>query len=171
MTSHECHVVSNHLSFCCLFNSLCGPTSKKYQCPHYWPFVSGIHRWPVNSPHKGPETWIKLPFGGIIMIIKLHNMFPSVYSLPPHHLFLWNKWFRVWVLIVYLFYTVLYAILHFTEPNSIKTWLHADGIVHERCNSSVLAMELCFSCTNPLIWWKWFHNMKQTSITISNIFF
>ena len=22
-------------------------------CPHYWPFVWGIHRSPVNSPHKG----------------------------------------------------------------------------------------------------------------------
>ena len=21
--------------------------------PRYWPFVGGIHRWPVNSPHKG----------------------------------------------------------------------------------------------------------------------
>ena len=21
--------------------------------PDYWPFVRGIHRWPVNSPHKG----------------------------------------------------------------------------------------------------------------------
>ena len=21
--------------------------------PHYWPFVWGIHWWPVNSPHKG----------------------------------------------------------------------------------------------------------------------
>ena len=21
--------------------------------PQYWPFVQGIHRWPVNSPHKG----------------------------------------------------------------------------------------------------------------------
>ena len=21
--------------------------------PHYWPFVRGIHRWQVNSPHKG----------------------------------------------------------------------------------------------------------------------
>ena len=21
--------------------------------PHYWPFVGGIHRSPVNSPHKG----------------------------------------------------------------------------------------------------------------------
>ena len=21
--------------------------------PRYWPFLRGIHRWPVNSPHKG----------------------------------------------------------------------------------------------------------------------
>ena len=21
--------------------------------PRYWPFVRGIHRWPVNTPHKG----------------------------------------------------------------------------------------------------------------------
>ena len=21
--------------------------------PRYWPFVRGIHQWPVNSPHKG----------------------------------------------------------------------------------------------------------------------
>ena len=24
--------------------------------PRYWPFVRGIHREPVNSPHKGPVT-------------------------------------------------------------------------------------------------------------------
>ena len=25
--------------------------------PRYWPFVWGIHRWPVNSPHKGQWHW------------------------------------------------------------------------------------------------------------------
>ena len=40
--------------------------------PRYWPFVRGIHRWPVNSPHKGQwrgalmfssiPSWIK---GGV----------------------------------------------------------------------------------------------------------
>ena len=24
--------------------------------PRYWPFVRGIHRWPMDSPHKGPIT-------------------------------------------------------------------------------------------------------------------
>ena len=27
--------------------------SKLKYFPRYWPFVRGIHRWPVNSPHKG----------------------------------------------------------------------------------------------------------------------
>ena len=49
MTSYEHDVVSNHQSFDSLFRSLYGPTSKKH-----WSFVSGIHRWPMNSPHKGP---------------------------------------------------------------------------------------------------------------------
>ena len=56
MTSRERRVDSNHRPFNCLFNSLCGPTLKKNQSLHYWPFVTGIHRWPVNSPHKGPVT-------------------------------------------------------------------------------------------------------------------
>ena len=68
MTSCEYHVVSNHRSFDCLFNSLYGPTSKKHQIPHYWPFVRGIHRWPVNSPHQGPVTRKKLPIDDVIMI-------------------------------------------------------------------------------------------------------
>ena len=30
-------------------------------------FVRGIHRWPLNFPHKGSVTWKMFPFGGIIM--------------------------------------------------------------------------------------------------------
>ena len=26
------------------------------KAPRHWAFVRGIHRWPVNSPHKGPVT-------------------------------------------------------------------------------------------------------------------
>ena len=56
MTSHERYLISNHHTFNCLFKILCGPISEKHQSSHYWPFVRGIHRWPVNSPHKGPVT-------------------------------------------------------------------------------------------------------------------
>ena len=29
--------------------------------------MSGIHRWPVDSPHKGPEAPKMFPFGDVIM--------------------------------------------------------------------------------------------------------
>ena len=31
-------------------------------------FVRGLHRWLVNSPHKGPVTWKMFPFDDVIMI-------------------------------------------------------------------------------------------------------
>ena len=41
MTSYERHVNWNHRPFDCLFKNVCGPISKKYQSPHYWPFGVG----------------------------------------------------------------------------------------------------------------------------------
>ena len=52
MTSHGRHLISNHRSFDCLIISLCGSTSKKHESTHCWPFVKGIHLWPVKSPQK-----------------------------------------------------------------------------------------------------------------------
>ena len=34
-----------------------GADQKKHQSSTPLAFVRGIHRWPVNSPHKGPVTW------------------------------------------------------------------------------------------------------------------
>ena len=31
--------------------------------------VRGIHRWPVNSPHKGPVTQKMFPFDDVIMTV------------------------------------------------------------------------------------------------------
>ena len=80
MSSHECHVLSNHRSFGFLLNSLCGSTSRKHQSPHCWPFVRGIHWSPANSPHKRPVTRENLPFGDVIMIYG-----PSNEKYHGHH--------------------------------------------------------------------------------------
>ena len=40
---------------------------RKHQCSASLVFVRGIHRWPVNSPHKGPVTQKMFPFEDIIM--------------------------------------------------------------------------------------------------------
>ena len=37
-------------------------------------FVRGIHRWPVNSTHKGPVTQKMFPFDGVIMLWQLSVM-------------------------------------------------------------------------------------------------
>ena len=40
---------------------------RKHQSSASLAFVGGIHRWPVNSPHKGPVTRKIFPFDDVIM--------------------------------------------------------------------------------------------------------
>ena len=45
-----------------------GSDQRKQQSSTSVAFVRGIHRWPVNSPHKGPVTRKKVPFDDVIML-------------------------------------------------------------------------------------------------------
>ena len=78
---NERNVVSNHQPHDCLLNRLFkaqaeeitqpiiqGADRRKHQSSASLAFVSGIHRWPVNSPYKGPVTQKKLPFDDVIMV-------------------------------------------------------------------------------------------------------
>ena len=42
---------------------------KQYQSSASLAFVRGLHRWPVNSPHKGPVTRKMFPFDDVIMYL------------------------------------------------------------------------------------------------------
>ena len=44
-----------------------GEDQRKHQSSTFLAFVQGIHREPVNSPHKGPVTRKMFPFEDIIM--------------------------------------------------------------------------------------------------------
>ena len=46
-----------------------GADQRKHQSSAPLAFVRGIHRWPVNSPHKGPVTRKIFPFDDVIMVI------------------------------------------------------------------------------------------------------
>ena len=59
--------VSNHQPHDCLLKRLFRRRSKEHQSSASLVFVRGIHRWPVNSPHKGPVTRKMLPFDDVIM--------------------------------------------------------------------------------------------------------
>ena len=45
-----------------------GTDQSKHQSSTSLAFVWGIHRGPVNSPHKWPVTWKMFPFDDVIMI-------------------------------------------------------------------------------------------------------
>ena len=45
-----------------------GTGQRKYQSSASLASVRGIHRWPVNSLHKGPVTRKMLPFDDVIMV-------------------------------------------------------------------------------------------------------
>ena len=44
-----------------------GADQRKHQSSASPDFVRGIHRWPMNSPHKGPVTRKMFPFDEVIM--------------------------------------------------------------------------------------------------------
>ena len=46
-----------------------GADQSKHQSPASLAFVWGIHRGPVNSPHKGPVTRKMFPFDDVIMYL------------------------------------------------------------------------------------------------------
>ena len=59
--------VSNHRCLNCLLNRLFRRRSKKLISTSL-AFVSGIHRWPVDSPHTGPVTRKIFQFDDVIMM-------------------------------------------------------------------------------------------------------
>ena len=69
---NELDGVSDHQSHDCLLNRLFGRRSKKKnQSSASLAFVRGIHRGPVNSPHKWPVTRKMFPLDDVIMIWNL----------------------------------------------------------------------------------------------------
>ena len=126
---------------------------RKHQSSATQAFVLGIHRGPVNSPHKWPVTRKVFPFDDIIMSKRIPNIkkrWPSYLYNGNHHT--WEdgpyigtgpscpNWFN-----------------SNTEAVS-KRFIHTeyknpDGLVRDRSNTSALPMELLQSCTKLSIWW------------------
>ena len=57
----------NHQPHHCLLNRLFRRISKKTSKLQVTGFVWGIHRWPVNSPHKWPVMRKMFPFDDVIL--------------------------------------------------------------------------------------------------------
>ena len=85
--------VSDHQPRDCLLNRLF--RRRKHQSSPSLEMVRGIHRWPVNSPHKGPVTRKMFLFDDVIMqcINRDHLLhgFSSPASYTRGKLFHWRK--------------------------------------------------------------------------------
>ena len=69
---------------------------RKHQRSASLAFVKGIHRWPVNSPHKGPVTRKMFPFDDVIMSKKIPrgviNLYiPSCNQSTVYYIFVKTK--------------------------------------------------------------------------------
>ena len=61
--------VSNHQPHRIVYSTLySGADQRKHQRSTSLAFVRGIHRWPVNSSHKGPVTRKMFPFYDLLML-------------------------------------------------------------------------------------------------------
>ena len=69
---------------------------RKHQISASLAFVRGIHRWPVNSPHKWPVTWKMFPFDDVIIFKDFAILvrwdfffkvfFPSCHQIKPYRM-------------------------------------------------------------------------------------
>ena len=59
--------ISNHQPHDCYSTVYSDSDQRKHQSSASLAFVWGIHRWPVNSPHKWPVTRKMFPFHDAIM--------------------------------------------------------------------------------------------------------
>ena len=63
-----CATVSQITSLTIAYSTVySGADQRKHQTSASLAFVWGIHRWPVNSPHKWPVTRKMFPFDDVIM--------------------------------------------------------------------------------------------------------
>ena len=59
---------------------------RKHQSSASLAFVQGIHRWPVNSPHKRPVTRKMFPFDDVIMNCHIYPIWAGTSNYTPQYL-------------------------------------------------------------------------------------
>ena len=65
-----------------------GADQRKHQCSASLAFVGGIHRWPVNSPHKWPVTRKMFLFDDVIKLDQLVHGFRVIWKLSVNNFIL-----------------------------------------------------------------------------------
>ena len=135
-----------------IVSTICsGIDQRKHQSSASMAFVRGIHRWPVDSPHKRPVTRKMFPFDDVIMTHPL--------SLSPY----------------FSFYLIHIHSLRFMEDcristqrvfqylGNVHTVLHIPDNLYQHCSFCItrpLGKLIC--CKNQ--WWQWIYQFSPFDI-------
>ena len=127
--------------------------------------MRGIHRWLVNSPHKGPVTQKMFPFDDVIVCtdvqqtsVKFHrnrlqwNFIKNNFSQEIYFDILTAKWWPFW------------SGLNLLKPSTLSTELQSFEIklTHFDISNSLL---ICDVSPNAIGAWKYgYHEQKYSSI-------
>ena len=98
---NECDGVSDQQPHDCLLNRLFTRRWKKTSTS--LAFVRGIHRWPLNSPHKGPVTRKMFPFDDVIIMhapTRYHSI--HIFTLTALDIY-WRNNFGYFAICIYRF--------------------------------------------------------------------
>ena len=154
--------VSNHQPHHCLLNRLFGADQRKHQSSAPLAFVRGIHRGPVNSPHKWPVTLKMFPFDDVIMRNEILIRQCISFSFIPCYKILWSL-FKYRFLTKYTFIHVIYIILNrwFGEISKSRVHLSPMYTARERDTEN----SVCAAATTRSVW-TLFHGFNKTVIHI-----
>ena len=135
-------------------------TKKASKAPHNWPFTRGVHGWRIFSSQRANNAESFSMSDVIMMTLHLLSL------ILWYHLvgFVQERRNSSAMMTLHLLSLILwYHLVGFVQERrnssammtlhllSLILWYHLDGFVQERRNSIANAMELCLSCTNPLI--------------------
>ena len=104
-----------------VYQTVCsGADQRKYQSSESLAFVRGIHRWPMNSPHKGNAENVSIWWRH--REILWLNLYGECISLIKWHLYITTKitkWHQLWwAMIIFTF--VNYRKIHILSQ--LKPW-------------------------------------------------
>ena len=74
-----------------------GADQRKHQSSASLAFVRGIHRWPVNSPHKWPVTRKMFLFDDVIMRFDYSNLIGLCQTGKTFCVLLWKSSLWIWI--------------------------------------------------------------------------
>ena len=120
-----------------------GAHQRKHQSSASLAFMRGIHRWPVNSPHKWPVTRKIFPFDDVIMWSNDYSVYCHKYfSICTNELSLIREWHVQKYPIKYVSTSLLWFVL---------LWLYITLFV-DPFNIFTNILQSCFTGIWTIVW-------------------